>query len=139
MPLEEYTPFMENRPKNVGHGFLWFYLLLAPYLLGTESEQNPWVPPEATLNFHTFSVEDGLSQSTIYSILQDRFGFMWFATQDGLNRFDGREFTVFRAARNGLPESFIYSLAEDQAGNIWIGTQSRGVSCFVRERCVNSG
>ncbi|CAM2007749.1 sensor histidine kinase [Acanthopleuribacter pedis] len=125
---------MENRPKNVGHGFLWFYLLLQTFVLGADVQETRWVPPEASLNFHTLSVDDGLSQSTIYSILQDRFGFMWFATQDGLNRFDGREFTVYRSARDGLPESFIYSLAEDRAGNIWIGTQSRGVSCFERER-----
>lgn len=132
--VEEQTSFMENRPKTARHGFLWFYLLLLFSMPAVSDTAGPrWVPPEATLNFHTMSVEDGLSQSTIYSMLQDRFGFMWIATQDGLNRYDGRDFTVFRAQPDGLPESFIYSLAEDGAGNIWIGTQSRGVACFVRD------
>ncbi|MGN1247542.1 MAG: two-component regulator propeller domain-containing protein, partial [Paludibacteraceae bacterium] len=47
-----------------------------------------------------YSVEDGLSQKTVMSILQDRQGFMWFGTWDGLNRFDGYNFLVFKAMSN---------------------------------------
>lgn len=124
---------MNNRPKTVSCSYLWLCLWLLPFLYGTGSAAPPWVVPEGTLNFHRISVEQGLSQSTIYAMMQDRFGFVWVATQDGLNRFDGANFTVFRSQPGGLPESFIYSLAEDAVGNIWIATQSRGVSCFVRE------
>ena len=47
------------------------------------------------VQFQRFTDADGLSQNTIFSMLQDRNGFMWFATFDGLNRFDGLDFTVF--------------------------------------------
>ena len=47
-------------------------------------------------HFTHFTTEDGLSQSSVFSIVQDDIGFMWFATEDGLNKFDGNKFTVFR-------------------------------------------
>src|SRR5262245_25526228 len=52
------------------------------------------------LHFQHYSVEDGLSQGTISTILQDHYGFMWFGTYDGLNRFDGITFTVYRHRPN---------------------------------------
>ncbi|MCH8961557.1 MAG: hypothetical protein IH820_09605 [Bacteroidetes bacterium] len=51
---------------------------------------------EVPLRFEHLSLEDGLSQSSICDILQDRDGFMWFGTDDGLNRYDGHTFTVFK-------------------------------------------
>ena len=48
------------------------------------------------LKFERISLEQGLSQNTIYGILQDRQGFMWFGTQDGLNKFDGYDFKVYK-------------------------------------------
>ena len=69
--------------------------------------------------------DDGLSQNRIYSILQDRRGFMWFATQDGLNRYDGNTFVVYKNNPddpNTLSTSLIQSLIEDGHGYLWIGT-----------------
>lgn len=75
--------------------------------------------------FRSLGVEDGLSQNMIYAILQDRQGFMWFATQDGLNRYDGNSFKVYRKnllAEGSLKSDAIFSLAEDADGLLWIGT-----------------
>lgn len=69
----------------------------------------------------TFTTAEGLSQGMIYDILQDRDGFMWFATKDGLNRFDGYRFEVFT---NDPFDPFsiagneVVSLLEDKQGNI---------------------
>ncbi len=77
------------------------------------------------IRFDRISIEDGLSQDTVTCILQDRIGFMWLGTQDGLNHFDGTRFSPFKTdPRNPatLPNDFIKALLEDDAGDIWVGT-----------------
>ena len=70
----------------------------------------------------SIQVEDGLSQNMVYCILQDSNDFIWFGTQDGLNRYDG-SFKVFaNDPSTGLENDAICSLAEDAHGNIWAGT-----------------
>ena len=76
--------------------------------------------------FRTVNVSDGLSQNTVFGILQDRTGYMWFGTKDGLNRYDGRSFRIFNKDNSALKCNFITNLAEDCNGTIWIGTD-RGV------------
>ena len=75
--------------------------------------------------FSHITVESGLSQSSVYCMMQDSRGFLWFGTQDGLNRFDGYEFKVFRADpenENSLSHSWIWDIFEDKDQNIWIAT-----------------
>lgn len=72
--------------------------------------------------FRTMDIRNGLSQNTVYQILQDKKGFMWFGTKDGLNRYDGLSFRVFKKENSGLGKNFITALYEDYEGNIWIGT-----------------
>lgn len=75
--------------------------------------------------FKSLGVEEGLSQNMIYAVLQDRQGFMWFGTQNGLNRYDGSSFKVYKRGisdEQGLKSDAIFSLAEDADGMIWIGT-----------------
>src|SRR5690554_463192 len=85
---------------------------------------------------------DGLSQNTIHSILQDRRGFIWFATEDGLNMYDGNKFTVFKNNPDGLTgsssisDNFIWTMCEDKNGNLWIGTNDGGLSKFIREKGI---
>lgn len=77
--------------------------------------------------FKNLSIENGLSQNTVSAILQDRKGFMWFGTKDGLNRYDGTSFREYRynmADKNCLGNNLIRKLYEDLEGNIWIGTDA---------------
>lgn len=84
------------------------------------------------LNFKYYKVEDGLSSNTVYTVLQDSKGFMWFGTENGLNRFDGYTFTVYHNIprnKNSLINNYVYSLVEDEQEVLWIGTE-RGISLF---------
>lgn len=74
--------------------------------------------------FKTLDIKDGLSQNTVNAILQDKQGFMWFGTKDGLNRFDGLSFRIFKKEESYLGNNFITALHEDKAGNIWVGTDA---------------
>ncbi|HXG54246.1 MAG TPA: two-component regulator propeller domain-containing protein [Vicinamibacterales bacterium] len=78
--------------------------------------------------FTRLSVEDGLSQSSVQQILQDRKGFLWFGTQEGLNRYDGYRFTVHRRRdqQGFLRDNDITALIEDARGDLWVGT-SKGL------------
>jgi ligand-binding sensor domain-containing protein/signal transduction histidine kinase len=71
------------------------------------------------------SVEQGLSQSSAWSIIQDRKGFLWIGTADGLNKYDGYSFRIFRndpADSSSLSNNTVWSLCEDRNGMIWVGT-----------------
>lgn len=87
----------------------------------------------APLTFDHLSEEQGLSQYTVTSIIQDKIGFIWIATFDGLNRYDGKTIKVIRR-QEGTPHSIsdnsIWSLMEDRNGYIWIGTQSGGLNQY---------
>ena len=79
------------------------------------------------------SLEDGLSQSYVTCMLQDRLGFMWFGTAEGLNRYDGLQFkTWFHQPKNTNSPShnLIDALVEDQQGHIWLGTEA-GLNCYL--------
>ena len=76
--------------------------------------------------FNHLTVDDGLSQSSVTCIFQDSKGFMWFGTQDGLNRYDGDNFTVFKNNPNdstSLTDNFVFSIYEDQSDILYIETQ----------------
>ncbi|NOG45208.1 MAG: response regulator [Calditrichaeota bacterium] len=79
------------------------------------------------------SLEDGLSQSSIYSIIQDSQGFMWFGTEDGLNKYDGYSFSVLKnnpTDTNSLSHNSIYSICEGKPGVLWIGTWDGGLNKY---------
>jgi len=77
------------------------------------------------LMFRHLTVKEGLSQSSVVSIMQDSQGFMWFGTQDGLNRFDGYTFTIFKHSptdSTSLNDNFIVTIAEDSSRTLWVST-----------------
>ena len=79
------------------------------------------------LKFTHLTTNDGLSQGYVTAILQDRRGFMWFATRDGLNRYDGNTFVVYKNNPNdpgSLSSNFIQDLIEDDHGYLWIATNT---------------
>ncbi|MGQ0801135.1 MAG: sensor histidine kinase [Pseudomarimonas sp.] len=86
--------------------------------------------------FRRIGTEQGLSQASAWSMVQDRRGFIWIATQDGLNRFDGHEFRVYRhhpERADSLPGDLLQSLVIDHAGVLWVGG-SGGLSRYLEER-----
>jgi ligand-binding sensor domain-containing protein len=73
--------------------------------------------------FDRITIKDGLSQSTVNWITQDKYGFLWFATYGGLNRYDGHNFTIFQHDENdstSLSGNTIETLLQDKEGNIWV-------------------
>lgn len=97
---------------------LLFAVLISLFPLTSQAQQNKFIVQSLT-------TKDGLSQSSVVSLLQDRKGFMWVGTWDGLNRYDGYTFTHYKHSvvdANSLWENMIHTLYEDPAGNLWIGT-----------------
>lgn len=84
----------------------------------------------ANFQFNNYSIEDGLSQSTVYAILKDDLGYIWIGTRDGLNRFDGINFEKFYPSPvglNAISHRSVRALVQDSEGFIWIGTDGGGV------------
>ncbi len=76
--------------------------------------------------FTHYQVENGLSNNSVYCSLQDKNGFLWFGTKDGLNRFDGYRFKLFNIVSNNessLSNDLITSLALDDKGTLWVGAE----------------
>lgn len=79
-----------------------------------------------SLRFERLSIEQGLSQQSVLTILQDRRGFIWFGTQAGLNRFDGYRVTAYRNDPDdpgSIPDNYVLASYEDEQGRLWFGTK----------------
>ena len=98
------------------------FLLLCISLIGVSQQTN-------TI-FDQYTTNEGLSHNTVNCIVQDSMGFMWFGTMDGLCRFDGNDFKVFKSLPdnpNSLCHNLVKSICLDKKGGMWIGT-ARGLS-----------
>lgn len=108
------------------YNFLFVLLCLLKYMPAFSQDS---IPTE-TIRMRQLTVDNGLSQGFVYDGLQDKEGFIWLATMDGLNRYDGYNFTVYKHDPENpysLPENSINCIAEDKNGNLWIGTMSKGL------------
>ena len=78
------------------------------------------------VRFKRITINNGLSLSSVYCIFQDSKGFMWFGTEDGLNRYDGKNFTIYRSDPenpNSISYKWIEQIFEDSLGNLWFGSR----------------
>lgn len=108
--------------KNVG---ILLFLILALSAIGQNSD----------VSMQTINIEDGLSQSQVSCLLIDKKGFIWVGTQDGLNKYHGYGFKVYRhdpLDSTSISSNAIQALIEDTAGNLWIGTRN-GLNKFDRK------
>ncbi len=104
---------------------LLFFLLAISVYKGVVNAQEQTV-------IKRLGITNGLSNNSVRCIYQDKRGFIWLATYDGLNRYDGREFKVFRnkiGDSTSLPHNYIYTLYEDTDQQFWVGT-GRGLAIF---------
>ena len=91
------------------------------------------VPGIERIHFRTFGMPEGLPQATVRAMAQDKSGFLWIGTQDGLSRFDGYEFRVYKADRDdpwSLSQNHVWALAADTDGSLWVGTQAGGLNHY---------
>jgi ligand-binding sensor domain-containing protein len=88
------------------------------------------------MHFEQLNTEKGLSNKSVYAILSDSKGFLWIGTSDGLNRYDGYKFTVFKnipGDTNTLSDNVIYNIYEDEKEQLWICT-GNGLNKFDNKR-----
>lgn len=84
-----------------------------------------------TIPYKQYGTEDGLGHSVVYSSFQDSKGFLWFCTDNGLSRFDGKEFINY-TTHDGLPSNFIMSVAETDDSTLWIATYNKGIVKYCK-------
>ena len=105
---------------------MWFILIFTSFYLHEESKD---------IRFNHLSVKNGLSQSTVNTIIQDKFGFIWIGTQDKLNRFDGYQFEKFSTNpfdSTTISSNVVTDLHEDRFGELWVGTDN-GLNLYDRK------
>ncbi|HPG38904.1 MAG TPA: two-component regulator propeller domain-containing protein [bacterium] len=106
---------------------LIIWCLLLPAALGAQ---------QGKIAFEHITIKNGLSDGRIDCIIQDSQGFLWFGTQDGLNRYDGYNFIVFDYDifdSTSISSNWIRCILEDRQGNLWIGTEGGGLNRFNRK------
>lgn len=114
----------------------WLVLLVSFFLLNGKtafdlSAQSP------NLIFENFTIDEGLSNNLVYRVYQDRKGWMWFGTYQGLNRFDGYKFTTLNqdpADSTSLANTMIRTIYEDREGRLWLGTEKKGIFLYNRDK-----
>lgn len=111
-------------PKSI-----YLYLLITVFTVINVSAQ------KLSLNLNSINSSNDISQNSIMDIHKDKFGLIWFATQDGLNKYDGFRYETFKHSENTtgtISSNYIQTIAEDKDGNLWLGTRTDGLSKYQR-------
>jgi PAS domain S-box-containing protein len=114
--------------QRISASFATFILCVLATTAGSVSGQTGRPPV-----FERISVDQGLSQSYVTALVQDRQGFLWVGTQDGLNRYDGYGFTTYRFTERdsrSISDNQISALAADANGRVWVGTAAGGLNAY---------
>ena len=115
------TPQVDSAPNN------------RPVIPSNEPQKSLPEVCDCILRFDHLNIEQGMSQSSVHVMFQDSRGFMWFGTQDGLNRYDGYTFKIYKPdpdVPGSLSDRWITSVLEDADGYLWIGTRQGGLNRF---------
>jgi len=107
---------------------LCWLLACAGWLCGTAAAEVPATPQPRQL-----TVADGLPSSNINAFAEDKMGYLWLASRDGLARYDGRNYRIWRA-EDGLRDNLVWSLHVDARNQLWIGTQNMGLAMLSADR-----
>jgi signal transduction histidine kinase/streptogramin lyase/CheY-like chemotaxis protein len=127
---------LRNRVFSVASRVILFVFLFSVFwrpagsITAQDSEATIPLPPEMP-RFNYLTSEDGLAHNHVSATIQDRHGFMWFGTLDGLNRYDGYHFTRYRHDENiptSLSSNNISAIVEDPDGLIWVATEDGGLN-----------
>lgn len=124
--------YLCSQPYIYEQSMTKLYLLLLSWFAVLPFYAQQTVP----LNFIHIGLEQGLSQSTVFDITQDKRGNMWFATYDGLNKYDGYNFTVYQhdeTDAGSLSGDIVRTLKTDSQGRLWIGTE-KGLSLYASDK-----
>ncbi len=123
--------YFNKKIKKVKFILSSFCALLALLLLANGIAYGQYKP----VKFSSLGISNGLSQSDVKFIIKDHEGFLWFSTDDGLNRYDGYNFVVYRHQyknRHSLPTNAITAIYEDKSGTLWVGS-TNGLSRYNRD------
>ena len=107
--------------RHIFIGLLIFLTSMMPIVLSAQNSD---------LIFQRFSIQEGLSHNSVLCMIQDRKGFIWIGTYDGLNRFDGYQFKEYNQDyqdTTSILQNLIIDLYEDSKGRIWVGTGGSGL------------
>jgi signal transduction histidine kinase/ligand-binding sensor domain-containing protein/DNA-binding response OmpR family regulator len=124
--------FPGRRTRSGVAGVLLTAAMMTPGAAGAQERLDP-------PTFRYLTIADGLSQNAVSAIVQDHRGFLWFGTKDGLNRYDGYTFRVYRHDPfdpTSLSDNSVTALLEDREGELWVGTEGGGLDRFDRDREV---
>jgi signal transduction histidine kinase/ligand-binding sensor domain-containing protein/CheY-like chemotaxis protein len=111
-------------------------LIVFLIIWGASSSLSVVIGQHISFQFRHLTVDDGLSQSTVNAIYQDKMGFMWFGTELGLNKYDGAGFTIYKhnaADTSSIPSDHIAAILEDSYGIFWIASGYNGLYRFDRK------
>lgn len=123
-----------NKNQEIQHKFIVYFLV---FFLSSSGLYVSSLDPDKKITQYicdVWGIEENLPQNTVESIIQDKDGYLWLGTQEGLVRFDGVQFTVFDKRNvNQFLHNWVRTLYQDTNANLWIGTYGGGLTCLNLE------